>query len=233
MPIYGVVCHVICPYMVLFGTKTGRSDYVVDIQLGYDVSKLFELQREREEAAKLQTRYKDLHVEEPEGDLTYHTGTCGCCGGNEVDGLTHFNERVSELDVAWSLEQQLVKNRRLNFVFVVWKTPGQCKEFINDHMLANFYTVCKKEEPFESHRWQVRQAPVYYDINCVMPIYGVVCVSRDMPMYGVVYQVICLYMNILHCTILTDDLSFHNAPLSAVSGGLRHLNHRLKWSVKT
>ena len=32
-------------------------------------------------------------------------------------------------------------------------------------MLANLYAVCQKEEMFESHRWQVRHAPVYYDIN--------------------------------------------------------------------
>ncbi|KAL5248864.1 hypothetical protein ACHWQZ_G017902 [Mnemiopsis leidyi] len=136
---------------------------VVDIQLGYNVNHLYDLIREREEVMRLHTRYRDLQLEEPDREHLYNTGACGCCG-DTVDGLEYFSCKQDECDAALRTERRAVRTKRCNFVFVVWGSPGHCKMFINTHKPANLCKVMQEEKQFGSYAWQVRLAPVHYDI---------------------------------------------------------------------
>ncbi|XP_063690447.1 CSC1-like protein 1 [Bolinopsis microptera] len=137
-------------------------DNVVDIQLGYDVSHLYSLIRQREEVKRLLTRYKDLHVEEPDSEHIYNTGYC--CG-DKVDGLEYYSCKLDECDEALRMERNTIRTiKRCNFAFVVWTSPGNCKMFINTHKPVNICKVIKEEKQFRSQKWQVRLAPIHYDI---------------------------------------------------------------------
>ncbi|KAF0306501.1 CSC1-like protein 2 [Amphibalanus amphitrite] len=147
-----------------------------DIQFSYNISRLMELDRERD--AMFQARlYADEYLANTGERLAIRPYICGniccCCarcGCVEVDAIQHYSREESRLSRQVEIEKAAALNQPLGIAFITFRSREMAARVLNEHALL-MGCRCRQNPPSSSlssvlkpHRWQVQVAPPPEDI---------------------------------------------------------------------
>ncbi|XP_076016246.1 CSC1-like protein 1 isoform X2 [Genypterus blacodes] len=161
-------------------TEAYPSCRVCAVTLGYDVTKLMYLDKEKERAGK-NLRYYERILEKTNKQETINPRLCShlCCCANcqEVDAIEYYSTKEKDLLEEVRKQVELVPQRPLGMAFVTLQTGAMAKYILKDFNALDcgggscccrrLPQTSSKSESLEVNKWTVNYAPhtknVYWD----------------------------------------------------------------------
>lgn len=159
-------------------TEAYPSCKVCAVTLGFDVSKLMHLDKERTRAGK-NLRYYERALEKTGQSELINTRLCGnlCCCSEKVDAIEYYSTKEKDLLEEVRKQAELVPQRPLGMAFVTLQTEAMAKFILKDFnaLECGGASCCCWRQPQPStdsgtlkvNKWSVNFAPhpknVYWD----------------------------------------------------------------------
>jgi hypothetical protein len=111
---------------------------IIDVQMGYDVSKLTKLDKKRVKAIEARERYQAI-LDESGKRPTTALGCkklCCCTDAYDVDAIDHYSKKANRLCEKCQAEHEtVIREKRLQYAFISFSTAAVARRCYDDYLI--------------------------------------------------------------------------------------------------